>query len=124
MSAFSNVTPEAFDRMLWIPDGDHIYLIRCEEDYWHDKQINGWPWQMTKSSCKGLDSIEKLELAEDPSYALMMIVQYTQQNTFKVELTSQKKNLVLTHAPTTKYLYNIGSAIHKKLLNLTQKTMY
>ena len=64
------------------------------------------------------------ELAEDPSYALMMIAQYTQQNTFKIELTSQKKNLVLTHAPTAKYLYNVGSAMHEKLLNLTRKTMY
>ena len=44
MSAFSNVTPEAVDRMPWIPDGHHIYLIRCEEDCWHDKQINGQPW--------------------------------------------------------------------------------
>ena len=44
MSAFSNVTPEVFDRMPWIPDGDHIYIIRCEEDYWHDKQIDGRPW--------------------------------------------------------------------------------
>ena len=43
MSAFSNVTPEVVDRMPWIPDGDHIYIIRCEEDYWHDKQIDGHP---------------------------------------------------------------------------------
>ena len=33
MGTFSNVTPEAVDRMPWIPDGDHIYFIRCEEDY-------------------------------------------------------------------------------------------
>ena len=59
MSAFSNVTPEVVDRMPWIPDGDHIYLIRCEEDYWHDKQISGQPWQMTKSSCEGLNGIKK-----------------------------------------------------------------
>ena len=43
MSAFSDVTPEVVDRMPWIPDGDHIYIIRCEEDYWHDKQIDGHP---------------------------------------------------------------------------------
>ena len=67
--------------------------------------------------------LKSSELAEDPSYALM-IAQYTQQNTFKIELTSQKKNLVLTNAPTAKYLYNIGSAMHEKLLNLTRKTMY
>ena len=121
MSVFSNVTPKAVDRMPWIPDGDHIYLIRCVEGYWHDKQINGW--QMTESAHEGLDGIKK-ELAEDPSYALMMIAQYTQQNTFKIELTSQKKKLVLTHAPTTKYLYSVGSAMHKKLLNLTGETMY
>ena len=59
MSAFSNITPEAVDRMPWVSDEDHIYLIRCEEDYWHDKQINGQPWQMTKSSCKSLDGIKK-----------------------------------------------------------------
>ena len=59
MSAFSNVTPEVVDRMLWIPDGDHIYLIRCEEDYWHDKQINERHWQMMKSSCLGLDGMKK-----------------------------------------------------------------
>ena len=44
MSAFSNVTLEVVDRMPCIPDGDHIYIIRCEEDYWHDKQIDGHPW--------------------------------------------------------------------------------
>ena len=59
MSAFSNVTPEAVDRMLWIPDGNHIYLTRCEEDYWHDKKINRWPLQMMKSSHKGLDGVKK-----------------------------------------------------------------
>ena len=69
-------------------------------------------------------ALKSLELAEDPSYALMMIAQHTQQNTFEIELTSQKKNLVLTHAPTAKYLNNVGSAMHEKLLNLTRKTMY
>ena len=59
MSTFSNVTLEVVDRMLWIPDGDHIYIIRCEEDYWHDKQIDGHPWQMTKSSHTGLVGIKK-----------------------------------------------------------------
>ena len=59
MSTFSNVTPEVVDRMPWIPDGDHIYIIRCEEDYWHDKQIDGRPWRMTKSSCTGLVGIKK-----------------------------------------------------------------
>ena len=59
MGPFSNVTPEVVDRMPWIPDGDHIYLIRCEEDYWHDKQIDGQPWGMTKSSHEGLDGIQK-----------------------------------------------------------------
>ena len=69
-------------------------------------------------------ALKSLELAEDPSYVLMMIAQYTQQSTFEIEMTSQKKNLVLTHAPTAEYLYNIGSAMHEKLLNLTKKTMY
>ena len=59
MSAFSNVTPEVVDRMPWIPDGDHIYIIRCEEDYWHDKQIDGRPWRMTKSSRTSLVGIKK-----------------------------------------------------------------
>ena len=59
MSAFSNVTPEIVDRMPWIPNGDHIYIIRCEEDYWHDKQIDGHPWRMTKSSHTGLVGIKK-----------------------------------------------------------------
>ena len=59
MSAFSNVTPEVVDRIPWIPDGDHIYIIRCEEDYWHDKQIDGHPWRMTKSSCTSLVGIKK-----------------------------------------------------------------
>ena len=59
MSAFSNVTLEVVDRMPWIPDGDHIYIIRCEEDYWHDKQIDGHPWQMTKSSRTSLVGIKK-----------------------------------------------------------------
>ena len=68
--------------------GPYLSPLRCEEDYWHDKQIDGWPWQMTKRSCKGLDGIKSSELAEDPSYALIMIAQYTQQNTFEIELTS------------------------------------
>ena len=34
MSAFANVQPKAVERILWIPDGDHIYLIRCDEDHW------------------------------------------------------------------------------------------
>ena len=59
MSAFVNVQPEAVEKILWIPDGDHIYLIRCDEDHWHDKQIDGWPWQMTESSCEGLNGIKK-----------------------------------------------------------------
>ena len=41
MSAFSNATPEVVDRMPWIPDGDHIFLIRCKEDYWHNKESMG-----------------------------------------------------------------------------------
>ena len=69
-------------------------------------------------------ALKSLELTEDLSYASMMIAQYTQQNTFKIELTLQKKNLVLTHAPTAKYLYNVGSAMHETLLNLTGKTMF
>ena len=120
MSAFSNVTPEAVYRMPWIPDGDHIYLIRCEEDYWHDKQ----KWTALandKVPMKVWMALKSLKLAEDPSYALMIIAQYTQQNTFEIQLTSQKKNLVLTHAPTAKYLYNVGSGMHEKL---TGKTMY
>ena len=44
MSAFANIQPQAVERILWIPDGDHIYLIRCDEDHWHDKQIDGQPW--------------------------------------------------------------------------------
>ena len=44
MSAFANVQSQAVERIPWIPDGDHIYLIRCDEDHWYDKQINGWPW--------------------------------------------------------------------------------
>ena len=44
MSAFANVQPQAVERIPWIPDGDHIYLIKCDEDHWHDKQIDGWPW--------------------------------------------------------------------------------
>ena len=59
MSAFSNITPEVVDRMPWIPDWDHIYLIRFEEDYWHDKQIDGQPLLMSKSSHEGLDGIKK-----------------------------------------------------------------
>ena len=59
MSAFTNVQPEAVERILWIPDGDHIYLIRCDEDHWHDKQINGRNWRMTKSSSEGLNGINK-----------------------------------------------------------------
>ena len=43
MSAFMNIQPQAVERILWIPDRDHIYLIRCDEDHWHDKQIDGWP---------------------------------------------------------------------------------
>ena len=69
-------------------------------------------------------ALESSELAEDPSYALMMIAQYTQWNTFEIKLISQGKNLVRTHAPTAKYLYNMGSAMYEKLLNLTGKTMY
>ena len=44
MSAFANVQPQAVERIPWIPDGDHINLIKCDEDHWHDKQIDGWPW--------------------------------------------------------------------------------
>ena len=44
MSAFANVQPQAVERILWIPDGDHIYLIICDENHWHDKQIDGCPW--------------------------------------------------------------------------------
>ena len=43
MSAFTNVQPQAVERIPWIPDGNHIYLIKCDEDHWHDKQIDGWP---------------------------------------------------------------------------------
>ena len=65
MSAFSNVTPEVVDRMPWIPDGDHIYIIRCEEDYWHDKQIDGHPWGMTKSFRTGLVGIKKFGVCRE-----------------------------------------------------------
>ena len=124
MSAFSNVTPEVVDRMPWIPDGDHIYIIRCEEDYWHDKQIDGCPWQMTKVPAPVLLVLKSLELAEDLSSASMMIAQYTQPNTLETEWISGKEILAHIHVPTAKYLFNVGSAMHEKLLNLTEKTMY
>ena len=54
----------------------------------------------------------------------MMIAQYTQWNTLETEWISRKKILVHIHVPTAKYLYNVGSAMHEKLLNLTKKTMY
>ena len=88
MSAFSNVTPQVVDRMPWIPDGDHIYIIRCEEDYWHDKQIDGRPWRMTKVPAPVLLVLKSLELAEDLSSASMMIVQYTQRNTLETKWIS------------------------------------
>ena len=44
MNACANIQPQAVERIPWIPDGDHIYLIRCDEDHWHDKQIDGQPW--------------------------------------------------------------------------------
>ena len=59
MSAFANVQPQAVERIPWIPDGDHIYLIKCDEDHWHDRQIDGRPWQMTPSSHQGLNGIKK-----------------------------------------------------------------
>ena len=88
MSTFPNVTPEVVDRMPWIPDGDHIYLIRCEEDYWHDKQIDGCPWRMMSSPLQGLEGIKSLELTEDLSSASMIIAQYTQLNTLEKEWIS------------------------------------
>ena len=59
MSAFANIQPQAVKRILWIPNGDRIYLIRCDEDHWHDKKIDGQPWQMTHSSRQGLNGIKK-----------------------------------------------------------------
>ena len=43
LSEFVNVQPEAVEQIPWISDGDHIYLIRCDEDHMHDKQIDRWP---------------------------------------------------------------------------------
>ena len=88
MSAFLNIQPEAVERILWIPDGDHIYLIRCDKDHWHDKQIDGQPWQMTKSSCEGLNGIKKLALAEDHSYASTTTAQFIQWNGFTIRWIS------------------------------------
>ena len=59
MSSFANIQPQAVERILWIPDGDHIYLIKCDEDHWHDKQIDGQPRQMMPGSRQGLNGIKK-----------------------------------------------------------------
>ena len=124
MSAFSNVTLEVVERMPWIPDGDHIYIIRCEEDYWHDKQIDGHPWRMTKSSCTGLVGIKKFGACRGSFICLNDDCPIYTAEHIRNRVDFKKENFGTYYVPTAKYLYNIGSAMHEKLLNLTEKTMY
>ena len=59
LGLFSEVEPEVVDHMPWAVQGNKIFSIRCSEDYWHDKQLDGYHWKFTKSSRKGLDGIRK-----------------------------------------------------------------
>lgn len=59
MNAFVNIEAELVDRIPWKIDGNKMYSIMCEEDYWHDLQIDGHTWKSTTSSRKDLDGIRK-----------------------------------------------------------------
>ena len=59
MHRFENIQPESVDSMPWDVAGNGIYLISCTEEFWHDRQQDGWHWQFMTSSKKGLDGIRK-----------------------------------------------------------------
>ena len=59
MGLFIGLQHDVFDRMPWKTIGNKIYAIKCSEDYWWDKQIDGYHWKFTKSSQVGLNGIWK-----------------------------------------------------------------
>ena len=59
LGLFSGVEPEIVDQIPWLVQGNRIFTIKCSEDYWHDKQLDGCHWKFTKSSHKGLDGVTK-----------------------------------------------------------------
>ena len=42
LGLFSGVEPEVVDQMPWLVQGNRIFTIKCSEDYWHDKQLDGY----------------------------------------------------------------------------------
>ena len=50
MGLFIVLQHEVVDRMPWKTIGNQIYVIKCSEDYWWDKQIDGYHWKFTEFS--------------------------------------------------------------------------
>ena len=124
MSAFSNVTPEVVDRMPWIPDGDHIYIIRCEEDYWHDKQIDGCPWQMMKSSRTGLVVTKKFGACRGSFICLDDDCPIYTAEHIRNRVDFTKENFGTYSCSNCKVFVQHRQCNARKVTGLTEKTMY
>lgn len=58
-SLFFNLPEELVDRLPWDVTGNHIYKVKCKEDDWYNRQLDGHCWKSTSSTRKGLDGTRK-----------------------------------------------------------------
>ena len=56
---FTKVISVITNQIPWGVDGTSIYLIKCDEEVWHDKQKDGRCWRMVKSSKVSLNGPRK-----------------------------------------------------------------
>ena len=78
---------------------------------------------MTQSSHQGLNGIKKFSTCRGSFICLNdnCPIYTVEQIHNKVDFIKEKFGI---HVPTANNLYNVGSAMHEKLLNLTAKTTY
>ena len=104
LGLFRGVEPEIVDQMPWLVQGNRIFTIKCSEDYWHDKQLDGYHWKFTKSSHKGLMVLENLEHAKDILYVRTTNAQSILLNKFETPSTSRGTSRA-THADHVDFMH-------------------
>ena len=54
MSLLKEVMPQEVEQLPWDIDGNVIYKMKCEEDFWIDSVSDGCWWKVVQSSRKDL----------------------------------------------------------------------
>ena len=79
---------------------------------------------MMPSSRQGLNGIKKVGTCRRSFICLNDDCPIYTAERIRNKVDFVKEKFVHIHVPTANNLYNVGSAMHEKLLNLNTKTMY